>query len=276
MTGIRDMLIQVGEQTLVFKGNYQEWLEETLQKSIFRDKLYLKFTQYASYSRLWELSRIVDQVERFCKEQNLQARKCDILDLGCGPGNITIPLGHLGYNVTGVDIDANAIASIEKRKKDLDNVRFICSDALEYVRTYRGKPFHIVICTHMLEHLKTPEALCCAVHKIMYKKGIFILIIPNLLGLSELLFERPAMIKRVLSIKIIPGRDHVQSFTLKRLKLLFHNCGFQLKSISSIASVFSLPFLGQSRFALLELKLPLPQFMAQSWVITAQRNHQTC
>jgi len=271
MTGLRDMFVHLGKRAFVFRGNRREWLEETMQKSVFRGKPYLEFAQHASYNRLWELSKVVDQVEQFCKDLGLEARRCRILDLGCGNGNITIPLGHLGYAVTGLDIDANVIASIEKGKRDLGNVRFVCSDALEYVRRYRGDPFHVVICSHVLEHLERPEALCCALRRITCKKGIIIVIVPNPLGLSELLFERPALIKRVLGIKSIPRRDHVRSFTLKQIETLTSACGFQLKSISSIASVIS-PFLVQSRFALLELELTLPRFLAWSWIVTIQKS----
>jgi len=252
----------------------QKWLNEALNMSIFRDKPYLRFTEYASYNRLWELSKTVELVKNFCLEETIREDKCRILDIGCGTGNIAIPLAHLDYDVTGVDINLNAIARANERKKGLNNAKFICSDALEYLENYQGQAFHIVICAHVLEHLQDPERLCSDVSKVVLERGIFVLLVPNLLGISELLFGRPGVIKKILGIKTIPGRDHIQSFTLGRLRKMISASGFQFKSVSSVASILCLPFLARSRLALLELRFPIPWLLAQTWVVSASPTKQ--
>ena len=68
-------------------------------------KPYYSVTTYKDAEDLKRLDFIVDAVNSL---NNPQAK---VLDIGCGNGNISMALGSLGYNVTGVDIDT---VSIEK------------------------------------------------------------------------------------------------------------------------------------------------------------------
>lgn len=54
--------------------------------------------------------------------EQLQKQSCpgkQLLDLGCGTGNITIPLAQKGYAITAIDLSAEMLAQAEEKANDL-------------------------------------------------------------------------------------------------------------------------------------------------------------
>jgi len=68
-----------------------------------------------------------------------------ILDIGCGSGRFSINAAKLGFDVTGVDITPEAIATCNKRAKDagLKNTRFMVVDITE---GFPGGNYDYVFC----------------------------------------------------------------------------------------------------------------------------------
>lgn len=85
--------------------------------------------------------------------QNINADQ-NVLDLGCGYGEISAMIAELGANVVGVDHDAG---KIEKAKRSYEGKgpTFLCEDAAEYLKTTPTK-FDVLILSHVLEHLDEP------------------------------------------------------------------------------------------------------------------------
>lgn len=56
--------------------------------------------------------------------EQLQKHDCPgnrLLDLGCGTGNITIPLAHKGYDITAIDLSAEMLAQAKAKTDTLRN-----------------------------------------------------------------------------------------------------------------------------------------------------------
>ena len=75
----------------------------------------------------------------------------DAVEFGCGEGRNAIYLAKKGVDDVGVDISGVAIDNAEKNKKDLANVRFICSDFQSV--DFNGRKFDLVIDGGMFHHL---------------------------------------------------------------------------------------------------------------------------
>ena len=73
---------------------------------------------YTNPSPIWGKSKIDIELKKFLKLLDGK----DVLDLGIGEGNNSIPLAELGYNVTGIDYSEKAL---EICKKSSSNIRLI-------------------------------------------------------------------------------------------------------------------------------------------------------
>src|SRR5690554_1757324 len=93
----------------------------------------MKAAPYTYLARFYD--RLMD-VDYFQWEQYLITlfKKYDcapetILDLGCGTGNLTIPLAQRGYAVSGVDLSAEMVAVAEAKAESIGlSIPFLVQD----------------------------------------------------------------------------------------------------------------------------------------------------
>jgi 2-polyprenyl-3-methyl-5-hydroxy-6-metoxy-1,4-benzoquinol methylase len=118
---------------------------------------------------------------RFIHNQTLQQiiQTADVdgdnaLDIGCGTGQLTRELYHLGFGVTGVDISAEAIKAAKSASKYIDYMEMdFESDPAENLST--GK-FDLIICKLVFAFVEKPEAFIEQVKKLLRNNGAFVII----------------------------------------------------------------------------------------------------
>jgi 2-polyprenyl-3-methyl-5-hydroxy-6-metoxy-1,4-benzoquinol methylase len=149
------------------------------------NEMYKSYTQYKSYSEIKKLEFIVSTINKHYSKS--QANKIKILEVGCGKGNISLPLASLGYQIYGIDLNPNEIDYVIK-KNQFSNASFEIMDA----ERLKGEgTWDIVICSEIFEHLSSPKKLLIRLSEIIKSNGILIITIPNGYGPYELLFETP-------------------------------------------------------------------------------------
>jgi ubiquinone/menaquinone biosynthesis C-methylase UbiE len=97
-----------------------------------------------------------------------------LLDVGCGPGSITLGLGTAVSpgKVVGVDLEpgmieqANAIAA----ESDVTNVQFEVADI--YDLPYEDNEFDVVFTSAVLEHLADPVGALRSLHRVLKPGGL--------------------------------------------------------------------------------------------------------
>ena len=79
----------------------------------------------------------------------------NVLEVGCGAGDLAICMARDGANVTGIDIDAVPIraARTKAEANDIDGVRFIHDDFLKY---QFDQKYDCIISLEAFEHLPDP------------------------------------------------------------------------------------------------------------------------
>ena len=98
----------------------------------------------------------------------------DVLDLGCGSGNVTFPLQRRGYGMIGVDASA-AMLSEARAMPGGDEILWLCQDmrAFELYGTVEG-----AVCTlDGINHLLQKKDVCACftlVHNYLVPGGIFV------------------------------------------------------------------------------------------------------
>lgn len=105
--------------------------------------------------------------------QNI-AKSDKILEVGSGLGYLTYAARQEGYNVTGLDISADAIKKASARFGNY----YVCEDVYHYALKNIGK-FGVVILTEVIEHVPGPSAFVDALMSLLKPGGKLIISTPN-------------------------------------------------------------------------------------------------
>lgn len=139
-------------------------------------------TLYQSEEEKKRLQFIVDQITAHTTSTDLK-----VLEIGCGNGNVCKAIAHLGYQVLGIDVDAESIKYAEEHN-DLPNLEFRVQPAEDLPQENH---FDIIVCTEVLEHLHDPAIVLHYVAGNLKDNGIFVSTVPNGRGPREALMTKP-------------------------------------------------------------------------------------
>src|SRR5262249_27825375 len=95
------------------------------------------------------------------------------LDVGCGEGGFSRELALRGLDVTGVDVDADAIATAERNKKLL-NVQYHTHVGDAAKLPFPDQSFEQVISTDVIEHVPDPVVVMREIRRVLKPGGNFV------------------------------------------------------------------------------------------------------
>ncbi len=190
-----------------------------------------------SYGHRKRLVFITKQIEKYCLENSLDKKEIKVLDVGCGSGLlITLPLGELGYNILGIDIDDSSI-NFANNNNIFSNVSFKKS----FVEDISEK-YDIILACEILEHLENPLLFLESLKSKLNENGIIIITTPNGYGWSEneshllmklaknkFLFKIMTKIEKNRKYITLNKEDkHLQKFTFSKLMKIFSRAGLRV------------------------------------------------
>lgn len=112
--------------------------------------------------RYWWASQIVDGKK--------------VLDAGCGTGYGMVTLGASGAaDVTGVDIDPDAVAEAGRRYGDPNAV--LQGDLRDL--PFPGDSFDVVVCWETIEHIEGGDQALDEIHRVLRQDGVLLVSSPN-------------------------------------------------------------------------------------------------
>ncbi len=264
-------------------------MKESL-KEVAQQKDYLQYTPYEDFLSRKRLSLIVEQVISFAQQK--PASQLKVLDLGCGIGGMTFPLSSLGYQVVGIDIDPESVASCKSRNT-FPNARYITGDAetldLE-------EKFDVVIASEVIEHCSQPQLVIQTLDRHLVEGGIGIVTVPNgycpyelafsrffrKIGIVTLFHKLPKKVYTFLTGSPSPYHsmnvlcDHVQFFSFTKFKSLLNGGGFQVLLVRNLSLGLLLDWKWLSPLKRIECKLAdfVPHSIAGGWVFLIKRKDE--
>lgn len=85
------------------------------------------------------------------------ARGPEVLDVGCGTGNLTVRLAARGFHVTGVDLSPEMLELARGRTPPGPAPRWVQTSAIELIDNFREESFDTICCILLLSELSTGE-----------------------------------------------------------------------------------------------------------------------
>lgn len=129
----------------------------------------------------------VEYIEKLFQKYNIQPR--NICDLGCGTGNVALPLAHKGYHVIGVDLSKEMLTiADEKTKNDSITIQWLHQDMMEL--ELPTKQDVILSLCDSLNYILEEENLLEVFHRVhesLIDEGMFIFDLNTLYKFEEVL-----------------------------------------------------------------------------------------
>jgi SAM-dependent methyltransferase len=96
----------------------------------------------------------------------------DVLDVGCGPGTVTVDLARLiaPGQVVGVDRSSEVLEEARRAARQVSNVRFESGDV--YDLAYPDDSFDVVHAHQLLQHLSDPVAALREMRRVCRPEGV--------------------------------------------------------------------------------------------------------
>lgn len=137
------------------------------------------YANFASvYDRLMQdvpYSEWIKYLDRLFQKHGIVPK--NILDIGCGTGNVTLPLAEMGYSLTGLDMSAEMLAAAEAKAREKNlNIKWVQQDMT--MMDLGGLKYDLVISMtdslNYLEDSKSMEQVFSQVKEILNPGGWFI------------------------------------------------------------------------------------------------------
>jgi len=130
------------------------------------------------YNNVWRdpylVSKTFGMTVRIFKENISQKSK--ILEIGCGPGHISLELARLGHRVHGIDLSQDCIDiatdTAMKRDKNLIKSNTLSYECIDFTKLIDKKnKYHVVVFCGSLSHFTDLKEVSKILKKITYKKS---------------------------------------------------------------------------------------------------------
>ncbi len=131
--------------------------------------------------RLEDIDNLLSLLEPFLDRP---LKDCRAVDLGCGPGSLSIPIAMRVRDVVGIDNNERLIGMAEDwaEKEDIDNARFEAVSIYDFDGT---GSFDIAICSDVIEHVPDQRGLVKVLVEALRVGGAFYMTTNNKLWPME-------------------------------------------------------------------------------------------
>jgi len=145
----------------------------------------------------------------------------DVLDLGCGGGDLIEFFTEIGLNACGFDPSELAVSVAREKGLDVYHSDFE-SFAAECRR--QNRRFDVITLVHVLEHVPEPKALLESIRELLNEVGILVIGVPN--DFNPL--QEAARSALDLEPWWIIRPDHISYFDFDSLASLLQACGYEV------------------------------------------------
>lgn len=193
-----------------------------------------KFAQHASHwwdtqgplRTLHDINPVrVEFIQKF-----VSLSKQNIIDIGCGGGILTEELARQGANVTGLDVEPDAIEAAKAHAKETKlKINYIC----QLIEDFDEATFDIVTCMEMLEHVPDPQHIINHCARLVKPGGYLFL---STLSRTVKAYTN-AIVAAEYILKLLPRQTHDFAKFIKpsELAAMIRAAGLEMVGMSGMA-----------------------------------------
>ena len=131
------------------------------------------------HSKYGPRGRLNSRVEQFTlRLSELCLPPGNILDLGCGTGEIAAAIGQMGYQVTACDI-AEEMIDIARSNHPGTSVKWVCLKPDWEVLPFEDCSFDGIVASSVFEYLADVQSTAPELSRVLRPEGILLLTVPN-------------------------------------------------------------------------------------------------
>lgn len=144
-----------------------------------------------------------------------------VLELGPGPGAMTRVLCARGHSVTVVENDPEALNALQAL-----GAQCVAGDldGSDWIKALAGQRFDVILACDVLEHLRRPAEVLCALNGLLAPEGSLIISVPNIAYAGVVASLRQGVFDYVDKGQL--DRTHVHFFTRRSLERNLLDCGW--------------------------------------------------
>jgi len=155
----------------------------------------------------------------------------DLLEIGCGHGEVLLEAHNRGFRVSGIELSAHA-AAIANRCLASPAVSVGTLETLPLARDRFGA----VLAADVIEHVRDPQGWLRRIHELLAPGGILLLITPSLDSWTRRLLRA-----RWMEYKV----EHLYYFSAVSIRRLLERCGFDVIRVSPSRKVLTLDYISR-------------------------------
>jgi len=154
-----------------------------------------------------------------------------ILDIGCGPGDITLELARKTKEVFATDISEGMIEAATQKadERNYKNIQFIRTDLSD--NSFQPYSFDVITAFNMLQYVPDKKILIGKIFELLKPQGLF-------LSSTACLRERKSLLRFTLAglttLNIVP---EIGKYTTPELEKEIEESGFTIIEASDISKV---------------------------------------
>jgi len=161
----------------------------------------------------------------------LPSLDADLLEIGCGHGEVLIEARNRGFRVSGVELSTHA-AAIANRSLGVPAVSVGTIESLALPRNHFG----VVLAVDVIEHVHQPEGWLRRIHDLLIPGGIVLLITPSLDSWTRRLLR-----SRWMEYKV----EHLYYFNVASIRRLLERCGFSEIQVAASRKVLTIDYISR-------------------------------
>jgi SAM-dependent methyltransferase len=114
----------------------------------------------------------------------------EILDIGCGYGDIALGLAKLGFQVIGADVFLPGVRAASKAASEMGLGAMFLMSPVESL-ALKDQVASIVVCYNIWEHVPNPRILLDQITRVLRREGVLFLVVPNRFWIMETHYRLP-------------------------------------------------------------------------------------